>query len=185
MNLSLYSFELRYLRGKLQFLIMVGGGCGGIGCACGTYTYSTSLRFYAHCMLQERLDQHDYPMGYGAAGYTGYYNQTFNMAHTPTSAADPFTNGLLIPRPHVVHGSSSQESTTDNVDHHDVSTYNHTPPLPHRSPGAHSQSEDRAISNNNYHNTFQREINRAVEPFRSTYRDYTERHRQPTNGGHI
>ena len=127
--------------------------------------------------------EHDYEHGY--PGYGGYYNNALN---SPTSPRMYHTNGLLIPRPHVHggggatggSGTASFESNTDHVDAAPDPTYAHTPPLPPRSPST-SHKQAKGI----HKNTFQREINRAVEPFRSTYRDYNERHRQPIGSGHI
>ena len=96
-------------------------------------------------------------------------------------------NGLAIPRPQLA--ASSIESNTDNNETADASAVVVTPPQVRN---AGMRNDHHYHSNNNIggrqlksHNTFQREINRAVEPFRSTYRDYNERHRQGFTPTHM
>ena len=94
------------------------------------------------------------------------------------------SNGMVIPRPQLA--ASSLESNTDNNDHADASAVL-TPPQ-ERNARVRDNHHNNNIGGGRYlksHNTFQREINRAVEPFRSTYRDYNERHRHGVSHLHM
>lgn len=101
-------------------------------------------------LTQDRLE-HEY-----FGGLTPAFSTTHHYTTTTTTGPEAYSNGMVIPRPHIHPNNNTamhvnNESSTDIVE---------IRPRPQDR----SKQQKPAI---NYQNTFQRDLNRAVDNYRS------------------